>query len=385
MISLKVKGTASNITETLVGKVTRNISYVDGQSIFIYEGGSFSKHPFPNLAAILSTKNEIIFPDNIPSVCSITDLSHLVEGDIVSIDDRGNIYSLYRINSTYNSILMTERCNNKCLMCSQPPKLKDDSDYLFSIYKKLIPLIPKECQQLGLTGGEPTLLGDKFFELLDLLQNELPQTEIHILTNGRNFSDWNYVQRVDGFDRNLISFGIPLYSDYFALHDYIVQAESAFTQTVQGLHNLARLNQRVEVRVVLHKLTIKRLEKLARYIYKNLPFVEHVVFMGLENTGFTPHNLDLLWIDPHDYMDALTEAILYLYSFRIPVSIYNLQLCTMPNILWKYSRKSISDWKKTYISECVECELKNQCGGFFESCKVLHSNHIRPIKLDRQN
>jgi hypothetical protein len=40
------------------------------------------------------------------------------------------------------------------------------------------------------------------------------------------------------------------------------------------------------------------LTRLAKYIYKNLPFVEHVTFMGLEFIGYTPHNIDKLWIDP---------------------------------------------------------------------------------------
>ncbi len=73
-------------------------------------------------------------------------------------------------------------------MCSQPPKDRDDMEYLFDIHRKLIPLIPKDCPELGITGGEPTLMGEKFYELIELLKLELPDTNIHILTNGRSFA-----------------------------------------------------------------------------------------------------------------------------------------------------------------------------------------------------
>jgi hypothetical protein len=40
-----------------------------------------------------------------------------------------------------------------------------------------------------------------------------------------------------------------------SLHDYVVQSHGAFDATVRGILNLARLQQRVEVRVVVHKQT----------------------------------------------------------------------------------------------------------------------------------
>ena len=65
-----------------------------------------------------------------------------------------------------------------------------------------------------------------------------------------------------------------------------MQATGAFDQTLAGFHQLALNGVRTEVRVVLHKLTVERLMKLAEYIYRNLPFVEHIALMGLEQTGY---------------------------------------------------------------------------------------------------
>ena len=174
-------------------------------------------------------------------------------------------------------------------------------------------------------------------------------------------------------------FGIPLYSDFYQDHDYIVQAKDAFHQTILGIHNLERYNQRVEIRIVLHKQSIPRLRKLSEYIYKNLPFVEHVAFMGLEFIGYTPYNIEKLWIDPYEYQYTLADSVEYLSSKGLNVSIYNTPLCLLPKTSWEFARKSISDWKNDYMEECMKCSVKEQCGGFFSWNLKKSSEYIKSI------
>ncbi|MHB1922893.1 MAG: His-Xaa-Ser system radical SAM maturase HxsC, partial [Chitinophagaceae bacterium] len=268
---------------------------------------------------------------------------------------------------------------SNCLMCTQPPRVKNDIHWLFSIYEKLIPLIPKDCFELCISGGEPTMMGELFFRMLEHIKTSLPNTEVHVLSNGRSFA-WNdMAARLGKIKYNRMMVGIPIYADYYQLHDYIVQAKDAFNQTILGIHNLARYDQRIEIRVVLHKQSIPRLAKLAKYIFKNLPFVEHVTFMGLEFIGYTPHNIEKLWIDPHDYISELGEAVEFLAGQRINVSIYNSQLCILPENLWKYARKSISDWKQSYLPQCGKCSKLDECGGLFTWNLKKHSNFIQPF------
>ena len=61
---------------------------------------------------------------------------------------------------------------------------------------------------------------------------------------------------------------------------------------------------------------MSRLPELAEFIYRNLTFTEHVALMGLEYIGYTPRNMDLLWVDPYDYQDKLAEAVRILDSDR---------------------------------------------------------------------
>jgi His-Xaa-Ser system radical SAM maturase HxsC len=372
---LRVKGNPSNINTPLIGKVTRNPDLLDSNSFFINDNSEILNN-LNDCIGILSNRS-IENNFNLPTIENVSTFEDLSEGDIIVANPDGNINTLYRVNANHNTLFVTERCNSNCLMCSQPPKNKDDISRLNNINRKLIPLIPKNCHELGISGGEPTLMGIHFFETLEALKANLPDTEIHVLSNGRSFSRIEMAERLAKIEYSRLMIGIPLYSDYYQSHDYIVQAKDAFNQTVIGIHNLARFNQRIEIRVVLHKLSIPRLTKLARYIYKNFPFVEHVTFMGLEYVGYTPYNIDKLWIDPADYINELGEAVEFLAGQGMKVSIYNSQLCVLPNNLWEYSRKSISDWKNSYLPECSKCTKLEQCGGLFTWNLKKHSDKIK--------
>ncbi len=305
--------------------------------------------------------------------------SYLADGDVIRFSpDNKSLRVLYRRNSLHNNFLVTERCNHYCLMCSQPPKNVDDS-WIIQEILQTIPLIDPATKELGFTGGEPTLLGDDFIRVLQACKSYLPNTSIHILSNGRQFVDFAFAQKYAAIDHHDMMVGIPIYSDISSIHNYVVQAENAFDETVKGILNLKRLNQQVEIRVVIHKQTYQRLPQLAEFIARNLTFVDHVALMGLENTGFTKANMADLWIDPVDYQAQLYEAASLLAAYRINTSIYNHQLCVLDKRLWPFARKSISDWKNEYLPQCSECKEMPNCGGFFSSTITKHSEHIRAI------
>jgi His-Xaa-Ser system radical SAM maturase HxsC len=317
----------------------------------------------------------------LPIVHSVREIDHLRDGDIVVMQPKsGFVRTLHRPDSVHNVLFMTERCNSNCLMCSQPPKDKDDTEQLTEINLELLRLMPPTVTHLTITGGEPTLLRNRLFRILRALRETLPNTDVHMLTNGRLFAWPAFTQGfVEAVHPRLV-LGIPLYSDSSTSHDYIVQAKHAFDQTVMGLHQLARHYVPVEIRVVLHRLTIPRLPQLAEYVYRNFPFVVHVALMGLEPTGYTPRNKDILWIDPVEYQDKLEQSVEILATRGMNVSIYNSQLCLLRPSLWKFARKSISDWKNIYLQECQECKVLEQCGGLFQSAEKMHSPYIRAFR-----
>lgn len=303
---------------------------------------------------------------------------YLDDGDIIRLDPAtGRFSCLFRKNSHNNTILLTEQCDHYCLMCSQPPKNVDDS-WLLNEAFELISLIPIDTERIGFSGGEPTLYGDKFIELLHHTRRSLPNTGIDILSNGRAFKDIEFAKKYASVSHPNMVVGIPIYSDDPVSHEYVVQSKGAFDETIKGIINLKEAKQKVEIRVVIHKQTIERLVKTCEFIARNLLFVDHVALMGLEITGFTRPNLDILWIDPYEYKDTLSEAVALLNRYGMEVSVYNHQLCTVNSDVLRNYRKSISDWKTEYLDECLRCMRRGDCGGLFSSSKQYqHSRFIK--------
>lgn len=344
---MKTKGTNVSVNESIVARV------------------SFEK--VANHACFLPVSdgewcvrlNDILLVDRIKAV------GHLVAGDIVVIHNNGLIRTLYRRDSNTNSLFLTERCNSNCLMCSQPPMDWDDIPKYISINSELIRLIPKDCRELGMTGGEPTLLGEGLIDLVAECKFHLPQTSLHILTNARRLATRSYAKALSDVAHDNLVLGIPLFSHDWRRHDYAVQAKDAWFQTMKGIFNCKDFGLDVEIRIILEKPVVEHLWELTDFILQNLPFVKHVAFMGLEVTGYTKANLNSVWMEPLDYASTLEKCVHKCSKGNLNVSIYNLQYCLLPPSVRGFARKSISEWKNDFLDDCVTCSERENCGGFF--------------------
>jgi His-Xaa-Ser system radical SAM maturase HxsC len=306
-------------------------------------------------------------------------LAHLDSGDIIHVPADGRrVAVLWKNSARHNGLLLTEQCDNYCLMCSQPPKDRDDA-WQFDRARKVISLLPQGARALSLTGGEPTLHADALIGLLEHCKQVAPGLSLHLLSNGRRFADPEFTRRYAAVGLSDIMTGIPVYAPERGLHDFIVQAVGAFNETVHGILNLASLGQAVEIRVVVQRHTVPVLAGLAAFIVRNLPFVAQVALMGLEMTGLARPNSPLVWADPADYQHELAEAVDILATAGIATRIYNHQLCVLDRRLWPYAVRSISDWKNDYLDICHSCSVRDVCGGVFTTSGNRLSQHLHPI------
>lgn len=375
------QGTACGLPQSVVGRVTLSgIPSPNSRADYVLLW-KFTSPPTEadGYAAVLTPQDGSKWRIQVPLVHSLHGIDYIEEGDVARLDPNGYVRTLFRRGSPHNFILATDQCNSYCLMCSQPPKKVNDFDRLEE-HLRLIDLIDRGTKELVITGGEPTLLKDGFLRLLSHCKEKLPCTAIHVLTNGRLFYYREFAEKLAAVAHPDLMLGIPIYSDIDSDHDYIVQAKGAFEETVTGLQNLGRYNVCVEVRIVLHALTCRRLPQIAEFIARNFPFAAQVVLMGMEMIGFVHKNMDLLWVDPHEYQGELLEATRTLYLAGMNVKIYNHQLCILDRKLWSFACKSISDWKNIYLEPCAGCVVRARCGGFFESAAKRHSSHIQAIK-----
>jgi His-Xaa-Ser system radical SAM maturase HxsC len=336
------------------------------------------ERPAPGFDLYLIREAEVPAPPG-SAILLGPDLAHIESGDIIHVAaDGSRVTVLWKNSAVHNGLLLTEQCDNYCLMCSQPPKDGDDS-WLFHRAMKVISLLPEGARSLSFTGGEPTMHVDALIGLLEHCKRVAPLLSLHLLTNGRRFADPEFTRRYAAVGIADIMAGIPVYAPEPGLHDFIVQAIGAFDETIHGILNLASLGQLVEIRVVIQRHTVPTLVGLATFIARNLPFVSQVALMGLEMTGLARPNSALVWTDPVDYQREMAEAVDILTTAGIATRIYNHQLCVLDRHLWPYAVRSISDWKNDYLDVCKSCSVRDDCGGVFTTSGNRLSQHLRPV------
>lgn len=304
------------------------------------------------------------------------------ENDVFSIDTKGVIYNLYRADSNDNAIVFTMQCNSNCIMCpcSEISRKNGVLSSAESI-KELLAYIPQNVRYLTLTGGEPTLLKNDFFEIMQYIKETRSDTHFQLLTNGRAFGDYSFTKRFVECLPNSIELGIPIYGYNETTHDVITQTKGSFKQTVIGVHNLLHYNINVELRIVLTKLNVEYLDKIALYIVKYLQGVRCVNFMGLELMGNAAKNMDKVWLPYNEVFEKSKKALNILIAHGIDVQLYNFPLCSVSKEYWDICSKSISDYKIEYDDECVKCSVKELCGGVFDSTKRMTKFVGNPIKI----
>ncbi|MFB9984426.1 His-Xaa-Ser system radical SAM maturase HxsC [Mesorhizobium kowhaii] len=286
-----------------------------------------------------------------------------VDGDVLLVNPRrGTADRLIRSASQHNTFLITERCDQVCLMCSQPPK-KHHVD-LFPYFETAALLAP-EGATIGISGGEPTLFKAQLFRFLQSVLEARPDLSFHVLTNGQHFEEADR-DAMGHIDRGRVVWGIPLYSRNPGVHDEIVGKAGAHARLLENLALMCRLGAQVELRTVLMRPNADGLLGLARFIASTLPFIRTWAVMQMENIGYGRMNWKTLFYDSSEGFDVVGRSIDLVRSRGIDAWLYNFPLCTLPEGYRHLAPATISDWKRAYREECNGCSLKARCGGFFE-------------------
>lgn len=319
-------------------------------------------------------ENIVIFKNN-TGAKKITGASYIiVDALLYDAIDSGDIASIHmnklRVilsrRANHNTLLITERCNNLCEFCSQPPKNNQD-DWLLDVAKYAIAAF-KYDGLIGISGGEPLLYGEKFIEFLMFLEKNSPNTALHILTNGRAFNSLAFTEKMAEIaSRVSVTFGIPLYSTNADTHNKMVGDPNAFTETVSGIINAGNSGLNIELRYIPTQenyTDISSVVEMASRVFSN---INQISVMNLEATGWAKKNWHKLYREPQNYIVELQLAIDVAERSQLPIVLFNYPLCHLPHQTWQYSVQSISDWKNYYPDSCQSCTVIKQCGGYFSS------------------
>lgn len=283
-------------------------------------------------------------------------------GDVVFVEPAiGRLSRWIRAGSPHNTLLVTERCDQLCIMCSQPPK-KHHAD-LFAHFLEAC-LLADPGSVIGLSGGEPLLYKAALFSLIERVHETRPDLRFHVLTNAQHFEpcDLGSLSR-PALKR--VQWGIPLYAADPDLHDRVVGKQGAFARLQESFALLAQAGQIIELRTVLLRQNYNQLETQARWVSARLPFISVWALMQLERAGFARNRWNEQFIDHSANPRPLVAAIALARSRGLAVALYNTPHCTVATELRPYLQNSISDWKRAFPKACDRCTLKGDCCGFF--------------------
>ncbi len=268
---------------------------------------------------------------------------------------------LIRARANSNTILLTEECDQVCVMCSQPPRNRRYA--FFDLYAEACKLAPLGAV-IGISGGEPTLLKVPLFEMLQAVVRLRPDLHFHILTNAQHFepADEEALEAL----RDHVLWGIPLYASDPLIHDRIVGKPGAYERLLSSLQVLRRAAAAVELRTVLLAQNIDHLPPLAEFVATHLRWIGYWAIMQVEHFGYARLNWDAVFVDTSVRTAQLCACLDICHARSVEVALFNFPLCTLPDPYRRLAHASISDWKQRFLDVCDSCSARDACGGFFE-------------------
>lgn len=284
-------------------------------------------------------------------------------------------------------ICVWDKCNNKCVMCTNPDGQWSAWDGSFNYdYDSLVQRIKKDRHRFDvgdsiyLTGGEPTIHPD-FIKFIDFLNQEFPTKRIILLTNGRRFYYEDFAKELLSRCSN-IEIHVSLYGHNQAIHEKITLANGSYDQSISGLKNLLKYKkngQIVAVRHVLSSVSYKYVDSFLKLICDELSAVDRVILMFWEIEAQAEKNLDYLKLR---YTDA-RQYIELVDGFRKKISeirLYHFPLCQIDENLWPLAWCTWPKHEVDFLNTCEKCQVKKYCVGIHKAyLKNIGSDEFAPI------
>jgi His-Xaa-Ser system radical SAM maturase HxsC len=285
-----------------------------------------------------------------------------VMGDILLVDPGAQRADrLLRAGSRHNTFLVTEQCDQLCVMCSQPPR-KSHVDR-FDAFEAACHLAEPNTV-IGISGGEPTLHKDRLFAFLERVLAARHDLSFHILSNGQHFTNGD-VERMRAPVFRRVAWGIPLYAADPEAHDRIVCKPGAFERLHDSFVHLLSAGARLELRTVLLSQNLPCLPALAHHVTRLLAYAEQWSLMGLEHAGFARRRWQSLTTDLETDFSHIGEALDIATLYGVRARLFNIPLCHVPAAFRHHAVASISDWKQHFADACASCAARADCSGFF--------------------
>lgn len=279
-----------------------------------------------------------------------------------------------------------DRCNNKCIMCTNPDRPWPAWDGSFDYdYDSLIGRLVKDRERIAavesiyLTGGEPTL-HPQFLKILDYLVHNFPEQKLKLLTNGRTFFYEDFAAKVLKRAPEL-EIELSLHGPGPGIHDKITRAEGSFAQSARGLKNLLsrRKKQKICIRTVLGNISFRHIRQTLQF-FLNYPELDRVIvlFPELEGQGLKDlGSVRLTYSQVKPHLEKCTD----LFSLFTDIRLYHFPLCAVSCKLWPYIWRTLPEKEVAFSKNCQACRVREFCLGAHKAyLKDAKSSEFRPIR-----
>jgi|GEM_PF-2401773 len=281
------------------------------------------------------------------------------------------------------NIVISNKCNNNCIVCpvrwEKAPTFNPDSQALIRKIKKKHIL---QSDLIAFTGGEPTL-NPELLDILRAIKSDLREREFFLLTNGRMFAYPDYVTKLTNLNIKKLKIAIPIHGHTPEIHDSITRVKGSFKQTIQGVNNFKNNNSVcLEIRIIINKINSSQLVNISKFIVKNFPSINYIVFIAMDMEGEALKNSSRIFSSYGDFMPYLSSALEYLKNADKAVRLYHFPLCTLKSKFWPLAWNSLEQKDICLLAQCRSCDVKKYCPKILKTYRKFKSDdEFKPIKL----
>ena len=281
------------------------------------------------------------------------------------------------------------RCNNNCVMCSNPSKMYQNKknsaffakEFIIEKIKKKREELIKTKDSIQLTGGEPTI-HPEFLDIIRKIRFFLKYNEIFIITNGRRLFYESFVR--DLLEVENLTLQISLHGYSATTHDSVTRVKGSFNQAIRGIANLIKYknsSQKIEIRIILTKKNYEIIDKIYEKIFRLFPSVESVVLIFHEIEGNCKKNADKIAVS-HAECKKIVQRVTGKWSDKFKeFRLYHFPLCTLNFNCWKYIHRTLPGYELTFLESCNDCLYKKYCLGIhFGYLDFFGKKEFKPIK-----
>lgn len=286
---------------------------------------------------------------------------------------------------------ITYDCTNHCSFCFSN-YMKDISISLKNLKDAVFQGSVNGCNELVLSGGEPTLYPEYIMELISTA-NQLEYKKFIIQTNGSGLS--NNEQLVSFLDEKAqnteLCLSFSIHGHLPEIHDDLSRNHGAFDSLIRAMDNITKTHCHIYTNTVINSKNIMYLKEIAKLLQQYNPEIMQFSMMHLKeksplSVSFTDSVNAIKELKGIVDLDILkTEGVPYCL-------LYGMEQCVgesaWPSTLDLYNKENdyVNDFKqldygmRNKMENCDKCILDKICMGVWtEHFKEFSDMKIFPI------